>query len=135
MDVVADFESPGAFYRVEEGGKTMSWRRNDGLRVKFCFHFGEKRGMNITHFERGKEDARLLLVLAQRGDRRIQRRSIAGVGRHLDWPEVKGERLFGPDTVVRSNRLSKIECAGKERFLCWKKIVEKNLSCHSLNKK
>jgi hypothetical protein len=80
MDVVADFESPGAFYRVEEGGKTMSWRRNDGLRVKFCFHFGEKRGMSITHFERGKEDARLLLVLAQRGDRRIQRRSIAGVG-------------------------------------------------------
>jgi hypothetical protein len=29
MDETADCEAPDAFYRVVEGGETMSWRRNN----------------------------------------------------------------------------------------------------------
>jgi hypothetical protein len=36
--------------------------------------------------------------------------------------------------VWRSNRLPKIKCAGKERFLSRKEIVKKNLGYCSLNK-
>jgi hypothetical protein len=28
MDATTNCESPNSFYRVEEGGETMSWRRN-----------------------------------------------------------------------------------------------------------
>jgi CRISPR/Cas system-associated exonuclease Cas4 (RecB family) len=41
------------------------------------------------------------------------------------------ERLSGSDIVVEIKQSAKIEWAGNERF----KIVKKNLSCCSLNKK
>jgi hypothetical protein len=28
MDVTVDYKAPDAFYRVEEGGETVTWRRN-----------------------------------------------------------------------------------------------------------
>jgi hypothetical protein len=28
MDVAADYEAPNAFYRAEEGGEIVPWRRN-----------------------------------------------------------------------------------------------------------
>jgi hypothetical protein len=28
MDVATDYEAPDAFYRAEEGGETVQWRRN-----------------------------------------------------------------------------------------------------------
>jgi hypothetical protein len=33
MNVAVDCDDPGAFYRVEEGGETMMWRRNMRWRV------------------------------------------------------------------------------------------------------
>jgi hypothetical protein len=43
--------------------------------------------------------------------------------------------LFGPDIIVEIKQVAKIEWIGKERFLCQKKILQKNLGCFSLNKK
>jgi hypothetical protein len=34
MDVMADYETPGAFYRAEKGGETVPWRRNGRRRVE-----------------------------------------------------------------------------------------------------
>jgi hypothetical protein len=45
------------------------------------------------------------------------------------------ERLFGLDKVVVIKHGTKIEWVGNEGFLDRKKIVKKNLSCCSLNKK
>jgi hypothetical protein len=35
MDVAANCEASSTFYKVEEEGETMSWRRNGRLRVEF----------------------------------------------------------------------------------------------------
>jgi hypothetical protein len=35
MDVAADCEAPGAFYRAEEGGEMVPWRRNGRRLVEF----------------------------------------------------------------------------------------------------
>jgi hypothetical protein len=43
--------------------------------------------------------------------------------------------LFGPDNVVEIKHAAKIKWVEKERFLDRKKIMNKNLSCCSLNKK
>jgi hypothetical protein len=35
MNAVMDYEAPNAFYRAEDGGEIVSWRRNDCQRVEF----------------------------------------------------------------------------------------------------
>jgi hypothetical protein len=35
MDAMADYEAPGDFYRAEEGGEMIPWRRNGPRRMQF----------------------------------------------------------------------------------------------------
>jgi hypothetical protein len=35
MDVAVNYEAPDAFYRVEEGGETVPWRRKGRQQVEF----------------------------------------------------------------------------------------------------
>jgi hypothetical protein len=43
--------------------------------------------------------------------------------------------MFALDNIVEIKQATKMEWDGNERFICRKKIVEKNLGCWSLNKK
>jgi hypothetical protein len=54
IDVVVDCVAPGAFYRVEEGGEKVSWRRNGWWRVSFSMlpFRGEDR-MGQCQFQKG----------------------------------------------------------------------------------
>jgi hypothetical protein len=55
MDAATDFEAHGAFYRAEEGGEMIPWRRKQSTvsGVIQCFFFSEKRGRGCAaHFWR-----------------------------------------------------------------------------------
>jgi hypothetical protein len=112
MNVTIDCDAPDTFYRAEEGGETMPWRRNNRRRVEFINGtISRRREEGITpHFERGKEHVGRLLFPARRGDQRMQRRGgdrqpeSGDVCIDLRWKTTSRaswvERLFGSDIVV-----------------------------------
>jgi hypothetical protein len=59
VDAAADYEPPNAFYRAEEGGEMVPWRRNGRQRVFFNASVSGRREEGATaRFERGKEHMR-----------------------------------------------------------------------------
>jgi hypothetical protein len=91
MDASMDCEAPDTFYRVEEGGETVSWRRNGQCRVElFNASVSGRREEETTCFRSGKDHTGRLLVPERRGDRRMQqhggvrRQPTAGVRRRLE---------------------------------------------------
>jgi hypothetical protein len=80
----------------------------------------------------GKEHARRCAAVAS-----SQSQTTSGLSRGGRQPvgSVGLKMLFGPDNVVEIKHDAKIKWVEKERFLDRKKIVNKNLSCCSLNKK
>jgi hypothetical protein len=116
MDVATDCEAPDTFYRAEEGGETVVEEKRSAVSgVLQCFCFGEKRGRGNTRFERGKEHAVWDGSWFSRGEATGgcsgHQPESGGVWIDPRWKTTSqaswGERLFGPDTVWRSNRLPK----------------------------
>jgi hypothetical protein len=73
-DVAVDCEAPDAFYRADEGGETVSWRRNSRWRVEFfnASILEEKRERDSVRFGRWKEFVGQLFVPTRRDDWRMQ---------------------------------------------------------------
>jgi hypothetical protein len=131
MDAAADCEAPDAFYRVEEGGETMSWRRNGRQRVEFFnasvlgrrdegtspVSKGEMNRWGNSWFPRGG---------VTRECSNSRHPEFGGIWIDPRWKTISrvswADRLFGPDIVVRSNRLSKWNGLGKRDSWAGRKL-------------
>jgi hypothetical protein len=91
MDAATDYEAVGAFYRAEEGGETMSWKRNSQRRVEF-FNTSvsgrrEEGATSVPEWERSTHAAlgsHTFLHVGLPEDAAARRRSAVGVRRRLD---------------------------------------------------
>jgi hypothetical protein len=88
MNAVVDCEALNTFYRVEEGGKTVSWRRNDRCRVEFfntSISGRREEGQHLFWKEKGAHGVALgSHVEGQLKDAAAQYLLAAGVKRRLD---------------------------------------------------
>jgi hypothetical protein len=97
MDVAADCEALGAFYRAKEGGKMVPWRSNDQLRMEFfnASFSGRREKGAAPCFRMIKEHVEQLLVHTRRsqvtsgltGLTRCVRQPVGSVGPkgYLGW--------------------------------------------------
>jgi hypothetical protein len=62
MGETTDCEAPDAFYRVVEGGETMSWRRNNQWRVEFFnASISKRREEEVAPVSEGERSRRAAL--------------------------------------------------------------------------
>jgi hypothetical protein len=140
MYTTVEYEAPGAFYRAEEGGETVSWRRNGRRWVKLFNAFVLDRREGAALISEGKmsmwddawfphgeaiEGCSSVAVCANGWQPELGIVWIDPRWKTINWASY-AERLFGLDTVMEIKHCAKIERLGKRDFWTKRKLWRRN---------